>query len=173
MNFLRKTLSDQQQTSALHLHLNAPTPTPKLSSSSSPLPPPRARGEEETGGGGGGTGSGGGGGGGGEVFWVCYGGRKAKMGIEAGKDVNDLRGMVCRMFLLENPALFDVVQVTILILLFFSFFSFFSQKKKKNSQIPEFLDPATPVERLSKTSMLFLVHANTRAIHGDEVFIHR
>ena len=36
-------------------------------------------------------------------------------------------------------------------------------------QIPEFLDPATPVVKLSKTSMVFLVHANTRAVHGDEV----
>ena len=107
MNFLRKTLSEQQQTSALHLHLNAPSPTPKLSSPSSPLPPPRVRGEEE------GAGAGGGAGGGGEVFWVCYGGKKAKVGVEAGTDVDDLRAVVCKMFLLDNPALFDVVQVLI------------------------------------------------------------
>jgi len=78
------------------------------------------------------------------TFWVCYGGRKAKLGVAEDGDVDDLRAQICKTFLLENPALFDVVQ------------------------IPKFLDPREGIAGLDRGEMVFLVHMNTRAIYGDE-----
>ena len=65
------------------------------------------------------------------------------------RDVDDLRALICKNFSLENPALFDVVQ------------------------IPHFLDPSVSVSKISYSSMIFLVHSNTRVALGDEECIHQ
>jgi hypothetical protein len=126
MEFLRKTLLSQQSSP---LSIEPPTPTSHLHQPQMPPPPPQRQTmtfEAND-----------------VLVWVCWGGRKAKLGLSEQNDVDDLRTLACRSFSLENSSLYDLFQTT-------------------------FLDPSAPITSISQSTMVFLIHSDSRLAYGDE-----